>query len=129
VHGATTRSTGATVPALAHTTCLIGLFARRTSADSAAIEDIPSSMQPKETHHERHQANPLQLRRLSGHRLPLRLPASCCASSRTAQLRLWFAVHLLPELHLHEALSRVVSELALAAAKRPRPAPCSQRSI
>jgi hypothetical protein len=86
-------------------------------------------MQPKETHHERHQANPMQLRRLSGHGLPLRLPATCCATCHTGHLRLRLAVQVWPELQLREVLSRVASELALASAKRPLPAPCSQQSI
>jgi len=124
----TARSNGRTVAARAQTACLIGLSARRTSADSAVIEDIPSSIPPKETHHERHQANPLQLRRLCRHRLPLRLPASC-ASWHTGHLRLRLAVQMGPELHLREVLSSVATERALASAERPLPAPCRQRSI
>jgi hypothetical protein len=115
------------------TACLIELFARRTSAESTVIEDIPSTMQPKETHHERHQANLLQLRHLFGHRLPLRLSASCCATRRathcTGHLRLRLAVQVRPELHLRETLSRVAFELALASAARPLPAQFRQRSI
>jgi hypothetical protein len=91
------------------TACLIGLSARRTSADSAAIEDIPSSMQPKETHHERHQAKPLQLHHLSRRRLPLRLPAASRATHRTDHLRLRPAVPVRPELHLRQVLSRTAS--------------------
>jgi hypothetical protein len=41
----TTRSIGATVPACLPTVRLIGLSARLSSAESAAIEDIPSSIQ------------------------------------------------------------------------------------
>ena len=47
---ATTRSICATVPAREWTAGLIGLCEHDSSADSAAIEDLPSSMQPtKET--------------------------------------------------------------------------------
>jgi len=68
----------------------MGLSARFVSAESAAIEDIPSSMQPEGTYHERHSANPLQLQHLSRHRLHLRLPAS----RRSDRLRLRHAVPL-----------------------------------
>jgi len=36
----------------------MGLSVGRCTAESAAIEDIPSSMQPEGTHHERHPASP-----------------------------------------------------------------------
>ena len=58
----------------------MGMSGRRTCADSAPIEGIPSSMQPKETHHERHEASPLQLHHLSRLGLPLRLPAALRAT-------------------------------------------------
>jgi hypothetical protein len=45
----TTRSIGETVAARVPTVRLMGLSVRRCSAESAAIEDIPSSMQPEGT--------------------------------------------------------------------------------
>ncbi len=51
--GDTTRSTYTTAPAHARTVCLIGLAVPCPAADSAAIEDIPSTTNPEETHHER----------------------------------------------------------------------------
>jgi len=47
--GVTARSIGETAPARARTVHLMGLSTRRSTAESAAIEDIPSSMQTKET--------------------------------------------------------------------------------
>jgi len=52
--GATTRSIGETAPARVPTVRLMGLSVRRCTAESAAIEDIPSTMQPEGTHHECH---------------------------------------------------------------------------
>lgn len=78
----------------------MGLSARRSTAESAAIEDIPFSMQPEGTSHERHPANPLQLHHLSRRRLRLRLPASC----RTDRLRLRPPVPLRPAVPLRHAV-------------------------
>jgi hypothetical protein len=47
--GVTARSIGETAPARAPTVRLIGLSVRRCTAESAAIEDTPSSMQPEGT--------------------------------------------------------------------------------
>jgi hypothetical protein len=47
--GVTIRSIGETAPARAPTVRLMALSVRGGSAESAAIEDIPSSMQPEGT--------------------------------------------------------------------------------
>jgi hypothetical protein len=47
--GATTRSIGETAAACVPTVRLMELSVRCRSAESAAIEDIPSSMQPRGT--------------------------------------------------------------------------------
>ncbi|MDP3616116.1 MAG: Arm DNA-binding domain-containing protein, partial [Rubrivivax sp.] len=83
--GVTARSIGATVPARAPTARLMALSVRRCSAESAAIEDIPSSMRPKGTRNERESASPLQLRHVSRYRLQLWLPASRRADRRRLQ--------------------------------------------
>lgn len=70
----------------------------RGRADSAAIEDIPSSMQPKDPCHEPHPANDLQLQSLSRHRLRLRLSGS----RRASHWRLWPAMPLRPAVPLRQ---------------------------
>jgi hypothetical protein len=82
----------------------MALSLHRAGADSAAIEDIPSSMQPEGTHHERHPARFLQLQRLSRHRLHLRLPAGRRTSRRTGRLRLQPAVQLRRGMPLRHAV-------------------------
>ncbi len=86
--GMTTRSIGETATARVPTVRLKGLSVRPCTAESAAIEDIPSSMQTEGTHHERQPASRLHLQHLSRQRLHLRLPAS----RRTSLLRLRPAV-------------------------------------
>lgn len=80
---------GTTAPAQAPTFRLKALSAHCAADDSAAIEDIPSSMQPpKETDHEHLSANPLQVQQLSRRELHLRLPAGrhgCGRASRCLQ--------------------------------------------
>ena len=123
----TARSTRATIPARVQTAGLKRLRRRRGSADSAGIEDIPSSMQPKETHHERHPASSLQLRRLFRARLPLRLPARRGTGRFADTLRLRPAVPLRPELLLRQVLNRRASERTLAAGGNLLPAPTRLR--
>jgi hypothetical protein len=76
------------------------LAVRWLHADSAAIEDIPSSMQPQGIHHEHQPAIPLQLQHLSRHQLHLWLPA-CRGTNR---LCLWPAVPLRRTLHLRHGV-------------------------
>ncbi len=90
------------------------LAARQLSADSAAIEDIPSSMQLRGNHHEHPSANALQLQPLSRHGLHLRLPTSRLNQRLRLQpamclrcaLRLLRAVHLRHRRQLRPILSR-----------------------
>ena len=95
----------------------MGLSARFDSADSAAIEDIPSSMQPQGTHHERHPASPLQLQHLSRNGLHLRLPAC----RRTNRLCLQPTVPVRRRLQLRPFLSRFAAGTAQAAGLPPAP--------
>jgi hypothetical protein len=63
----------------------MALAARRGRADSAAIEDLLSSMQAEDPSHEPHPASPLQLRPVPRHRMRLRLPAGRRAALRRRQ--------------------------------------------
>lgn len=102
------------------------LSGRRQSADSAAIEDIPSSMQPKEADHERNEASPLQLRHLSRRGLPLRLPGTRRATHRTDSLRLRPSVPVRRELRLRQFLRQVAAASVLVVDVQPPPSPCRQ---
>jgi hypothetical protein len=104
---AAVRSTCATVPASARAARLKRLPRRCRSAESAAIEDIPSSIHPKETHHERHEAKPLPLRRLPCPGLLLRLPTA--RRTKGLRLRLRHAVQVRRCLQLRQGLSRTGS--------------------
>jgi hypothetical protein len=96
----TIRSTHATVPASSRTARLKPLSQPGAIAQSASIDDIPSSRNAKETHHERSSAKHLPLYQLPWPDLYLWLPASRYATS----LCLWPAVQMRPGVRLPQGL-------------------------
>jgi hypothetical protein len=111
----TVRSTNTTLAGPITTAGLERLSRRRDGHQSSVIEDIPSSMNSKETHHERIQ--PIQrncqclwLRLLPRRQLQLRLPTSGSASRNanrfTGSLRLRRAMQLRHRLRLQPGLSQ-----------------------
>ncbi len=99
----TVRSTHATVPASSKTARLKPLSQAGAIAESASIDDIPSSKNAKEIHHERSTAKHLPLHQLPRPELYLWLPAS----RRAASLCLRPTVQMRPCLRLPQGLNPI----------------------
>ncbi|MEO8280304.1 MAG: hypothetical protein ABI564_11485 [Ideonella sp.] len=123
--GATNQSIRETAPARVPTVCLMGLSVRFGNTESAAIEDIRSSMPTKENHHERHPTSPLQLHHLSRNRLRLRVPASRLRLRTTVPMRR--AMPMCRRDQLRPVLSRIAAgilKMRLDPAPTPKEGTC-----
>lgn len=119
----TTRSTDITVAAQPTTARLRWLSTTDFCTKNSSIDGIPSSIQPKEIHHERHEPKILPLRQLLRRELHLRLPEA----RRTAILRLWPAVQMWSCLRLPQIVKQAASGTSITSLFR-RPTIGAQRA-